>query len=167
MPKALAFLGQAAVYSLMAGFIGYFSDSPPYENFPSDRAQIKLSLIHGAKRKEACRERTPEELAKLAPNMRKAMLCTRERLPVVIALELDSREIYRAVLPPTGLFSDGPSRLYAKFTIPPGRHKLELKLRDTDRAEGYDYEREVDMDLAPLQNIAIDFRAETGGFLVR
>ena len=72
-----------------------------------------------------------------------------------------------AGLPPTGLFGDGPSRLYAKFPIPPGRHELELKLRDTDRAEGYDYEREIDMNVAPLQNIAIDFRAETGGFLVR
>ena len=44
---------------------------------------------------------------------------------------------------------------------------LEAKLRETGRAEGGDYKRNVDIDLKPLQNLAIDFRAETGGFLIR
>lgn len=166
MFKALALVGQAAVYAGLAAVIGYFSDEPAYRHFPADAALIKLSLIHGA-RKESCRKRTPEELEKLAPNMRRAVVCSRERLPIVVDLELDGHELYHAVLPPTGLFSDGPSRAYEKFPVSPGRHKLKAMLRDTDRAEGYDYEREVDIDLRPLQSLAIDFRAETGGFLIK
>ena len=166
MLKALAFLGQAVVYAVMAAMIGYFSDSPPYLHFPADRALIKLSLIHGGQ-KEGCRKRTPEELEKLAPNMRRAVVCSRKRFPVAIEVDLDGHDLYRASLPPTGLFADGPSRAYVKFTVPPGPHVLEAKLRDTGRAEGWDYKRNVDIDLKPLQNLAIDFRAETGGFLIR
>ncbi len=166
MFKALALIGQAAVYAGLAAVIGYFSNAPAYRYFPADAALIKLSLIHGA-RKESCRTRTPEELKKLAPNMRRATVCSRERLPVVVDLELDGHELYHAVLPPTGLFSDGPSRAYEKFQVSPGRHELEAKLRDTDRSEGYDYDKEVDIDLKPLQSLAIDFRAETGGFFIK
>jgi hypothetical protein len=44
---------------------------------------------------------------------------------------------------------------------------LATRLRDTDRAEGFDYERKIDIELVPGQSLALDFRAETGGFLVR
>ena len=44
------------------------------------QALDKLSLVHSAERKEPRRRLTPEELAKLAPNMRKPMACsTREQ----------------------------------------------------------------------------------------
>ena len=33
--------------------------------------------------------------------------------------------------------------------------------------EGFDYERRAEVELAPRQNLAIDFRAETGGFIFR
>jgi hypothetical protein len=166
MFNALSYLGQAAVYSALAALLGYFSDSPAYVHFPADEALIKLSLIHGG-RKESCRTRTPEELERLAPNMRRAVVCSRERLPVVVELKLDGHDLYRAVLPPTGLFGDGPSQAYARFPVAPGPHELGMKLRDTARIEGWDYGREEDIDLKPLQNLAIDFRAETGGFLIK
>jgi hypothetical protein len=166
MLRVLALLGQAAVYAAIAALVGYFADSPAYTWFPADKALIKLSLIHGGTRPE-CRKRTPEELAKLAPNMRRPLLCPRERLPLVVDVEIDGSTLYHAVLLPTGLFSDGPSLAYEKFAVAPGRHKLEVKLRDSARQDGYDYEKEAEIDLKPLQNFAVDFRAETGGFLFR
>ncbi len=166
MLKVLPLIGQAVVYAIVAAVVGYFSDAPAYVHFPADEALIKLSLIHGGRRK-GCRERTPEELSRLAPNMRRPLVCLRQRLPVVVELELDGHDLYHALLPPTGLFSDGPSWAYVRFAVPPGHHKLEMKLQDSGRTEGWDYDQEVDIDLKPLQNLTIDFRAQAGGFLIR
>lgn len=166
MAKPLGYLGQALVYGLLALGIGYCSDRPAHTHFPPDMALIKLSFAHGA-RKEECRPRTAEELAKLSPNMRRPMVCARERLPVAVELLLNDQPLYQAVLPPTGLAGDGPSRVYQRFAVPPGRHELTARLRDTDRAEGFDYERTVVVELAPAQSLAIDFRSEMGGFIFR
>jgi hypothetical protein len=128
-------------------------------------ALIKLSFAHGAQ-KEDGRRRTDEELANLPPNMRRPMVCSRERLPVAVELLIDGAPLYQAVLPPTGLAGDGPSRTYQRFAVAPGRHELSARLRDTDRAEGFDFERTAVVELAPAQSLAIDFRAEMGGFRI-
>jgi hypothetical protein len=85
---------------------------------------------------------------------------------VTVELLLDGAPLYHDLLPPTGLAGDGPSRAYQRFAVPPGRHELILRLRDSDR-EGFDYERTVTIDLAPAQSLAIDFRGEMGGFIFR
>jgi hypothetical protein len=166
MAEPLRYIGQGAVYLLLALGIGYCSDRPAYTHFPPDMALIKLSFAHGGA-KEECRRRTPEELAKLPPNMRRPMVCSRERLPVTVELLLDGKPLYQAVLPPTGLAGDSPSRAYERFVVPPGRHEVSARLRDSDRAEGFDYERTSVVDLEPEQSLAIDFRAEMGGFIFR
>ena len=48
-----------------------------------------------------------------------------------------------------------------------GPHRIEARLRDSKREQGYDFESAADVDLAPLQNLAIDFKADQGGFLFR
>jgi hypothetical protein len=166
MAKPLGYIGQGAVYLLLALVIGYFSNRPAHTHFPPEMALLKLSFAHGAQ-KEDCRQRTDEELAKLPPNMRRPMVCARERLPVTVELLLDGEPLYQAVLPPTGLSGDGPSRAYQRFAVSPGRHELTARLRDTNRAEGFDYERTVVVELAPAQSLAIDFRSEMGGFIFR
>jgi hypothetical protein len=166
MPKVLQFPLQALFYVAIAAVIGGFSLWPPVVHFPAEQAQIKLSLAHGAARKEECRQRTAEELKQLAPNMRKQNDCPRERLPVWIEILVDGRSLYQANLPPTGLSGDGPSRVYARFTVPPGSRHLQLRLRDSARAEGYDYELDKVIELKPQQNLAVDFRPELGGFIL-
>ena len=165
MDKLLCFLGQAVVYVGFAALIGYFSHAPSYQHFQSDKAVLTLSFSHGAKRKGECHKLTPRELQKLAPNMRKPVACPRERLPVVVKIEVDGRNLFEASLPPTGLSRDGPSNIYRKFVVQPGRHQLVAFLRDSNRTSGYDYEARQTINLAPAQNLAIDFRADTGGFL--
>lgn len=165
MSRVLSWAGQAVIYALFGGLIGYFSSAPPYEYFPADQTLVKLSFAHGAKRKGECRRRTREELLKLAPNMRKPVVCPRERLPVYVELALDGKTIYRASLPPAGLSHDGPSQVYARLPIPAGRHELTARLRDTARTTGFDYERTETLDLEPRRSLAIDFRADIGGFV--
>ena len=166
MAKPLAYVGQGAVYLLLALGIAYFSDRPAYTHFPADMALLKLSFAHGAQKGE-CRRRSADELAKLAPNMRRPTACSRERLPVTVELLLDGKPVYHAVLPPSGLAGDGPSRVYQRFAVPAGRHALIARLRDSDRPDGFDYERTATIDLAPAQSLAIDFRSEMGGFVFR
>ncbi len=166
MNQALKYLGQGVFYVAIAALIGYFANAPSYSRVPADHALIRLSFSHGAGQKGECRRRTREELAKLAPNMRKLMDCPRERLPVVVEFDLDGETVYSDVLPPTGLSGDGPARAYERFVVRAGSHHLVARLRDTDRAEGFDYVTEAEVDLAEGQSLAIDFNAVSGGFKI-
>ncbi len=165
MAKALAYAGQAAVYLLIALLLGIFSDTPSIIHFPADKARITLSFAHGGQRKGECRRLTPEEIAKLAPNMRKPISCPRERLPLQVELLLDGAPLFEASLPPTGLSRDGRSQVHRRFVVAPGSYTLTARLRDSARAEGFDYERSQEITLVPQQDFVVDFRSDTGGFV--
>ena len=164
-PFPVRLCGQALVYVGFAVLVGYLSQAPAYRPIPEEHAQIKFSFAHGGKPKGGCRQRTAEELAELAPNMRKALLCPRERVPVVVEFDLDDKQVYRATLPPTGLRGDGASRTYEKFVVPAGSHRLSFRLRDTERTDGFDYAAERTVNLRAGQNLAVDFDATSGGFV--
>jgi len=165
MASALRIIGQALLLAAFSAFIGYFAAAPAYRSFPADRAQIKLSFSHSGARIKACRQFTPEELAKLAPNMRRPLDCPRERVPLAVEIVLDETLLYRSVLPPAGLRDDGPGSVYHTFPVTPGRHVLVARLRDSGRAEGFDHEHRETIELQPLQNFVIDFRRDQGGFI--
>lgn len=162
--------GSAALFALLTGlFAGaaWLSTYPDYRQIPADSAVVKLSFSHGSDRAAACRQRSPEELAKLPPNLRTPRECPRTRSPVFTELYIDTKLVFSASLPPSGLSSDGPSRVYQRFTVPAGRHALMARLRDTPRADGFDHSIERAVDLAAGQSLAIDFRPELGGFIIR
>lgn len=165
MLRPLQILGQGIVYLVIALLFGLFSDWPRFTYFPEDRAQIMLSFAHGAQRKGECRKLTQDEINELAPNMRRLEVCPRERLPVVVELLLNDKPLFREALPPSGLSGDGPSQVHKQFVVAPGAHELTVRLRDTARAEGFDYERSETVVLRAQQNFVIDFRADTGGFV--
>jgi hypothetical protein len=167
MPDLLRYAGQAVVYALFAGFIGYFGSHPVIRQIPEDHAQIKLSFTHGAARKVACRRLSSEEIAKLPPKERRPNTCARERADIRVQLMIDGEIVYDAVLEPIGLSGDGPAHAYRKFPVPAGEHTIEARLRDSPRIEGFDYETKMTVDLVPLQNLAIDFKADGGGFTFR
>ncbi len=95
------------------------------------------------------------------------MDCPRQRLPVFIELAIDGETRYSASVPPTGLSGDGPSRIYQRFIVSPGKHAIVARLRDSDRSEGFDYQKTSEIELTARQSLAIDFRQEMGGFLFR
>lgn len=167
MTGPLRCAGQALAYVGFALLLGYFASAPAYTYRPADRAEIKLSFSHGGQRKGGCRPLTPAEIAKLPPNMRRTQACPRERVPLVVEMDVASKLTHREILYPSGLSGDGPSRAYRRFQLPPGEHQLALRLRDSERAEGFDYERSFAVALRPRQNLVIDFRAEAGGFVIR
>lgn len=164
--KALRFAAQLALYVPLMVLIGYFSSQPRFSAIAEDEALLRLSFIHAAELKEPCRQRSPEELAKLAPNMRAAQVCGRERAAMLVELDIDGATVLRRELPPSGLRRDGAAALYHRLPIPAGRHRIAVRLRD--RAEGgFNHSHEQTVDLAPGRSLLIDFAAAHGGFVFR
>ena len=166
MNSVLRYVGQAAVLAAFVAVIGFFSGNPSFRHFPEREGLLKVSFTHGGDRKVECRKRTREELAELAANMRSAMDCPRERVELRFEIDLDGVPLYQALLPPTGLAGDGPSRIYERFALPAGRHVLDLRLRDSRRSEGFDHVARKTVELAAGQSVAVDFRGGEG-FIIR
>ncbi|MDH4190402.1 MAG: hypothetical protein OEW21_09375, partial [Betaproteobacteria bacterium] len=146
--------------------IGSFSSRPPFRVIGDDQALLRVSFTHAAQRKLACRERGAAELAKLAPNMRAALDCPRERASMLLEVELDGALILRRTLPPTGFQKDGAVTLSHRLPVAAGRHRLVSRLRD--RGDGdFNYISERTLDLAPGAMLIVDFSAERGGFVFR
>ena len=165
--RPLPLLGQAAAYVLFAAFLGIFSAAPSITYLEADRAVIKLSFSHAGDRIGPCRRLTQEEIAALPANMRRSEDCPRERLPLLVELELDGALATRRLLPPVGLRRDGASAVYQRFQVAAGKHRIVARLRDSARSEGFDYEREAAVELASGQNFVVDFQAESGGFIFK
>lgn len=165
MAKPLQWIGQAVVYVGMALWLGYFANLPVYTHLAPDLALIKLSVVHGAKRKGECRKRTKEELDAMNPNMRTPYDCPRERLPIEIVILLDGKTIYDESIQPAGLARGGTTRVYERFPVPAGAHDLVVRMVDSGRTDGYDWQRAARVVLEPGENFVIDFRTEAGGFL--
>jgi len=158
---------QFCVLALVAAAVAALGSGPAYRQIPDGTGVLMLTFVHAADRRTECRRLTAEEVAKLPPNMRRVQDCPRERRPLYIELDVDGRTIYRHSLPPTGIAGDGPSRVYEKFVLPAGRYAVDVRLRDTARADGFDHERREDVVLAADQILVIDFNPAAGGFVFR
>jgi len=167
MTRALRIGGQFVVILALFASVAAFANWPVYRQIPQGSGIVMLSFVHGADRRAECRRLTPEELAKLPPNMRKPMDCPRGRRPLYVELDVGSQVAFRAKLVPTGIAGDGHSRAYERFVLPAGEYDVAVRLRDTPRTEGFDYERAGRITLHPDQMFVIDFHAESGGFVFR
>jgi hypothetical protein len=167
MTKALQLLLQIALYAAFAVVIGWLSILPPFHYASGDMATIKLSLSHATERGVPCVKLTPEEIAKLAPNMRRTLSCERARLPLTIEIDIDGANAIQLVAQPSGLWNDGPASVYERFDVAPGKHLITARIRDSARTDGWDYTYSENVELEPGRYFTISFRPETGGFHYR
>lgn len=156
---------QIITYLVFAVIVGYFSSRPEYEHLDPGMALLKISFSHAGEKKEECRRLTQEELEAMAPNMRRPLECSRERVPILVEIILDGNILYKEQVPASGLSHDGASTVYEYFRVTPGKHKLVTRMRDSRENEGFDHERSTDIELKPGQNFVIDFNKEAGGFV--
>jgi hypothetical protein len=154
--------GQGVLYAAFAGFIGVFSGWPRHQALPPGQAVLKVSFIHHGQRIAPCRPYTPEELAKLPPNMRAPQKCERERAPVAIEVDVDGATVLRRVAQPSGLSRDGASAVYHRLDLAAGEHRITVRLKD-QAAPGFNHTRAATVRLAPAQVLVIDFDAGKGG----
>jgi len=167
MTKPLQYINQGLFYALFMGVIGYFSVYPAYTYLQPNETVIKLSFAHAAQHIGACRERTPEEIAKLSPMQRKVTtVCPRERADVVVELEMDGKQLYHVVMPPNGFARSGTSNIYRRIPVKAGVHTLKARLRD-HVGDGFNYTHEETINLAPGRIMVIDFKSATGGFIFK
>lgn len=144
--------------------VAWLSARPQWQSLPPGNALVRLSFTHSGVRN--CRDRTPEELAGLPPNMRSAQRCDRRRAPVRIEMDIDGRPVLAADRPPSGLAGSGPSRVYERFELPAGAYRIDLRLLDDPAVAGFTHAAAFDIRLGPAQSLAIDFDAAAGGFFL-
>lgn len=161
MAKPAAIVGQIILYGAFAAFIGYFATEPKYHQIPDDIALVKLSMSHLGGRE--CRKRTPEELAKMPPNMRAPLDCPRGRSDIKLLVELDGKPIFETVMHPTGLSRDGISTVYKRFELKAGTYQLAVKMNDNLTNPGFNFVKEEQITLKPAQVMVIDFNPDKGG----
>ena len=158
---------EVLLYSAFAVAIGYFSIAPGYQYADPELAVIKLSLSHAADRVAECVKLTPDEINERAIKGEPLNECERRRLPLTVELEIDGERQLLVTAEPSGLWGDGPASVYERLDVPAGRHTISVRLRDSARSEGWDYERMESVDLAPGRYFTVSFRAQTGGFTFR
>jgi hypothetical protein len=165
MKTAMRYVGQGVFYLLFIAFIGYFSTAPSFTNVPPGDALVKFTFAHPGERLVPCVKRTPEEMAKLPPQLRINVECSRERAPLQVEFMVDGRMVYQAEIQAKGLKHDLPSPIYERFTLPAGQHQLVVRMRDNVHDQGFTYTAEKTMVLAPLQVLVIDFDEITKQFI--
>ena len=166
MKRLLRMGAQVLLYVPLMALIATFSSFPRFSPISQDQALVQVSVVHAAQRKQPCRERSAAELAKLAPNMRAAQDCPRERADLLVEIELDGTLVLRKSIAPAGFQRDGNAALYKRFAVASGRHRIIARLRD--RPDGdFNYVREQTLELKPGAALVIDFAAEKGGFVFR
>lgn len=147
--------------------IGYFSTNPAYVHLPPEDALIKLSFSHAGQPKGACHERSKEELEKLPMYQRKVTkICPRERVNVLVELEMDGAKILSETLKPGGLSHNSISSIYRRVPIKAGVHTLKASLND-DGGDHFNYVHEETLDLEPGRIMLIDFHDGVGGFIFK
>lgn len=161
-PRHVIF-GFAAMLALSLGAIA-LSLGPSWQSLPPDQAMLRLSIRHGGKRD--CRTPTAAEQAQKAANMRTRQICERRRAPILVEMTVDGARALDREVPPSGLWGTGPSRLYLKLPIVAGKHRITLRLADDPRNTDNAFTLEREIAFRAGQNVAIDFNAEEGGFIV-
>ena len=167
MTRTARWFSQLAAYAVFAALVGLLSAAPPYNYAAADRASIKLSLSHATDRLEPCVRLTPAEVAELAPNMRRAEQCARERVPMLVELDVDGVRIRRIEASPSGLWDDGPASIYERIEFEPGDRVVTIRMRDSKRETGWDYAHTEEVVLRPGRYFTITFQAATGSFVFR
>lgn len=165
MANSLRWFFQAIAYTVFCAFIAYFSTSPGFQYLEPGRAELKVAFKHAAKRMEECRERSREELMAMAPNMRRPKECSRKRAPILVELLLDGSTLAKKTFMPPGIKDDGTAFVYAKFPIPDGNHMLSIRMRDSNRNEGFDYVEDKEITTKTSQSLVIGFDGAANRFI--
>lgn len=148
---------EALCYAFFMAAIAYLSVLPRVRLLPDDMGIISISVSHAGQRIVECRQLSQDELNKLAPNMRTAQDCPRERFPVRIEILANEQSVYAATVAPSGLWSDGKSIAFDRMRLQAGDYHLQARLSDDGDPDSYGYSTAQSVTLRPGQNLVIGF----------
>lgn len=165
--QPVTWVAQATLYAVFAGVIALFSSWPNFRPLQAHEGLVTVSIAHHGQRLQPCRKQTAEELARLPPNMRAQSRCPRERAPLLVEVDIDGKTVLQQRAQASGLSRDGAAKLYRRMPLPAGRHRIAVRLRDSNRSEGFDYVREEVIELRPAEILVVDFDSEQREFTFR
>ena len=157
---------QAVNYTIFMALIWYFATSPSVRVIEDDEAMITVAFAHAGETRAKCRKLSQEELMKLPPNMRKPEDCPRERSPIIIEAMLDGKAIYSKTMMPPGIFNDGSVNIFYSSKVPAGKHMFEIKMDDSVRKQGFNYQLMQDINIKPAQILLVEFEP-LKGFVIK
>ena len=163
--KLLRYMLQALNYSIFIALIWYFATSPAIHPIDDDEAMLTIAFAHAGELREPCRRLSAQELAELAPNMRKIEDCPRERSPITIEASLDGDPLFSQTFRATGLFEDGGVDIYFSKTVAAGKHNLSLQMNDSVHIEGFNHEFEAEIDMPAARVLLVRFKPDSGFML--
>ena len=159
-------LAQASVYGVFIVILGVFSNSPQYHRLDPDQAVVRLAFSHFGRPIRDCHRLTQDELNTLAPNMRTLEDCPRQRLPIHVELLLNQQLVYSQSIVATGIWKDGEASVYERFPVLSGPHELTIRMRDSTRDIGFDYQLNQRIEIKKLQNLVIGFDPSRKQFVI-
>ncbi len=162
MNKFIKHTLQIVNYAIFMALVWYFSAAPAYRYLEPNQAVVVISVSHSGELLKPCRKVSAEDLAKLAPNMRKPMDCPRERSPIKIEVSMDGEELFNITAQPPGLFADGSVNVYRSVKVTAGQHHFEVKMNDSVHLQGSRFVASQNIKLEPAQQLLIDFNSEDG-----
>jgi hypothetical protein len=164
--KPLRLIFQVINYSVFMGIVGYLSILPSHRHLEENQAVVTLAFGHAGQRVSECVRLTPEQLAEMAPNMRKPAECPRERSPLTVELRLDDAVLAREVIEAPGLYNDQSVDVYRNFEVPAGSHRLSIEMNDDVNVDGPTWQHRQTVSLRPAQRVVVAFEPERGGFSI-
>jgi len=85
---------------------------------------------------EACRRRTPEELAQLPVHMRQEQVCERRVAPYRLEVSLDDSMVVDRPVAAAGARADRPLYVFEELALPPGTYALRVAFTREGGAAG-------------------------------
>ncbi len=158
--------GMVLAFALFGFAVSVFSSWPDVQLLQPQQAVVSLTFSHAGKRIGECRQLSQEELNKLPPNMRKPADCPRERWPVRVVFRAGDELLLQRTLPPSGIWNDGESTIYARFALPAGQHRLFIGLNDSGASGELDYQLQQEVELFPQQHVVIGFDSNRHEFTI-
>lgn len=166
MPSPKHLMLQIVNYTVFMGLVWYFSFSPSYVRLTPDESMITLALSHAGKPVQECHRKSPEELAKLPPNMRVLEECPRERSPVKIEVFMDDKAVIDEIVTP-GLYKDQGVDIYHSVKVPKGDHMLKVRMNDNMRVSGPTHQLDQSVSLEAAQLLVIQFKSGLDQFVIK
>ncbi|KAA3630936.1 MAG: hypothetical protein DWQ08_05515 [Proteobacteria bacterium] len=158
---------QVINYAVFMAVVGYFSLYPAHRRLADDEAVVTLAFGHAGARIAECRTLSQSDIDELAPNMRQAFDCPRERSPLVVELTLDDEVAASLALEAPGIYNDQGVDVYRDIKVSAGAHHLAIWLNDDVNVEGPTHRFEQAVNLEPAQRLVITFDPSKGGFALR
>ncbi len=126
----------------------------PYRYSSDGLSMLRVSFRHPGQIVEGCRDATEEEKKNMPDHMRTDKICSRERFPVRLVIELSGETLLDRSYTPGGLQHDWPSVAFEELGVKPGKYHLKARLYESNDS-AFNFESEVEF--KPGRVVVLDF----------